>query len=108
MKPKNLMMLAAVLIIGLVLTGCNTNEQPAGLTPIPSLAPGATETLVPAIQPQAGGGGQVATGAGPGDAALGAPDYFKNCSPCHGDQGQGKIGPALRNSKFIQSSDDTT
>lgn len=107
MRPQKTIIFAAVLITGLLLAGCNANIQVEGLTPIPSLAPGATETLLPALQSQ-GGVAQAVTGSGPGDAALGAPIYFKNCSQCHGDQGEGDIGPALRNSQFVQSSDIAT
>ncbi len=109
MRPQKIVLFAAFLIAGLTIAGCNTNVQLEGLTPIPSLAPGATETLIPELQAQAGGGNQPAvTGASQGDSALGAPVYFKNCSQCHGDQGEGNIGPALRNSQFVQSSDVAT
>ncbi len=108
MRPQKMILFAAFLIAGLLIAGCNTNVQLEGLTPIPSLAPGATETLVPALQGQAGGTAQAVTGAGPGDPAVGAPIYFKNCSQCHGNQAEGDIGPALRNNQFIQSSDVAT
>ncbi len=108
MRPHKSILLAAFVIIVLVIAGCNTNVQVEGLTPIPSLAPGATETLLPALQSQGGGTTQAVTGAGPGDAAQGAPIYFKNCSQCHGNQAEGDIGPALRNSQFINTSDVAT
>src|SRR5512135_1781765 len=108
MRPQKSILFAAFLIAGLLVAGCNTNVQLEGLTPIPSLAPGATETLIPALQAQAGGSQQGVTGSAQGDPAAGAPIYFKNCSQCHGDQGEGHIGPALRNSQFVQSSDLAT
>ncbi len=108
MRPQKSILFAAFLIVGLLIAGCNTNVQLEGLTPIPSLAPGATETLVPALQAAGGGSQPAVTGAGPGDSALGAPIYFKNCSQCHGDQAEGNIGPALRNNQFVQSSDVAT
>jgi mono/diheme cytochrome c family protein len=30
---------------------------------------------------------------------------MRNCTPCHGNQGQGAVGPALRNSSFVQTND---
>jgi mono/diheme cytochrome c family protein len=88
----------------LALAACATpNPQPAGLTPIPSLAPAETLTLAPALQPSAG---QPVLGAPPpasDGAALGAPIYMLSCAPCHGAQGEGIIGPALRNSQYIET-----
>ena len=70
MRPQKIILFAAFLIIVLLLAGCiNADQQLAGLTPIPSLAPGATETLLPALQSQ-GGAAQGATGAGPGPPAI--------------------------------------
>lgn len=89
--------------LALLLTACNPNPQPAGLTPIPTLAAGQTPTLVAALQGQA-----VSAGApsGPADAAQGAPIFLQNCSTCHGLEGEGVSAPALRNDQFIKSSDD--
>lgn len=102
MSLRSWTLMAAVLFLGL-LAGCNPNPQPAGLTPIPTLAPGATTTLLPVIQsplvasPPAGGAAV---------AADGASVYFRNCSLCHGAQGEGDIGPALRDNQFIQTGGD--
>jgi mono/diheme cytochrome c family protein/predicted lipoprotein with Yx(FWY)xxD motif len=41
-----------------------------------------------------------------GSAALGAPTYLENCTPCHGIEGQGVDAPALRNNPFVQSAGD--
>ena len=43
-----------------------------------------------------------------GEAALGAVTYEENCTPCHGNQGQGVDAPPLRNSAFIQKQNDQT
>jgi len=81
---------------------CTPNPQPAGLTPIPTLAGGATASPVAALQ----GGASLSAVSGPADAAAGAATYWENCSPCHGLQAEGVTGPALRNNKFIQSASD--
>lgn len=102
-----------LLWLALFLVGCaNPNPQPPGLTPIPSLAPGATVTLVPALQ---GASPAAATSAGATPAAATKPDpvagqqiFAQNCTPCHGARAEGGLGPALRGSKFIQSSNDQT
>jgi mono/diheme cytochrome c family protein len=38
-----------------------------------------------------------------GDAATGAAVYSGHCLPCHGSQGEGGIGTALRDNPFIQA-----
>jgi len=104
MSTRNYLMLLAVLLLAVLLTACSPNPQPAGLTPVPSLAPGATLTLVPAIQggaPSAGTGGP-----GQGDPAQGSAVFMQNCTQCHGVNGQGAVGPALRNNTLIQSGND--
>jgi len=97
--------LVAGLSLALFLGACTSpNPQPAGLTPIPTLAPGATPTLVPALAEAPGGAGAGAPAvAGPADAALGAPIFLEHCSPCHGNQGEGVSAPPLRNNQFIQT-----
>jgi len=92
-----------LVIIGLtfVLVACYPNPQPAGLTPIPTMAPAATLTPLAAVA------GSIETGAGgKGDAGIGAAIFFKNCSQCHGSQAEGNIGPALRNDNFVASGSD--
>jgi mono/diheme cytochrome c family protein len=105
MSIQRWIILAAILTCALFLVACmSPNPQPTGLTPVPSLAPGATTTLVPALAAPAGGAsGLVPVASGPTDAALGAPVYLENCSPCHGVQGQGVDAPPLRNNQFIQT-----
>lgn len=105
-KRNWLVILAILLLVGL-LAGCNVNPQPAGLTPLPPIKPGATVTLLPEVQ-GVGGGGTTEAGAGnaqTGSAAVGVADFMRNCTPCHGNQGQGAVGPALRNSSFVQNND---
>lgn len=95
----------AALSLMVILGACGTpNPQPAGLTPIPTLAPPGKVVLLPAISgagapPTTGGGGQA-------NPARGAPIYLQNCSVCHGNQGQGGDGPTLRNNQFVQSGSD--
>jgi mono/diheme cytochrome c family protein len=97
-------LLGAICLI-LFLGACSPNPQPLGLTPVPSLAPGATLTLNPAIQSGISAGAQAS---GPGDPAAGAAIFLQHCTPCHGTQGEGADtavgkGPALRNNAFIAS-----
>lgn len=94
-----------VLCLTLFLFACsNPNPQPAALTPIPSLAPGATVTLVPAIQLAPGAATSVVSGQG--DPAVGEQIFVRNCSTCHGPSAEGVDAPALRNDVFIQNAND--
>jgi mono/diheme cytochrome c family protein len=96
----------AALALALLVSAClSPNPQPSGLTPVPTLAPAATLTLVPAIQGGAAAAAAPAAG-GKGDAALGVPIFEQHCSACHGIEGQGGIGPTLRNNQFIQTGGD--
>jgi mono/diheme cytochrome c family protein len=101
-KRTWIILLGAICLI-LFLGACSPNPQPAGLTPVPSLAPGATLTLNPAIQ---GGLAAGAQASGPGDPAAGSAIFLQHCTPCHGTQGEGADtpvgkGPALRNNAYI-------
>ncbi len=103
-KRTWIILLGAICLI-LFLGACSPNPQPLGVTPVPSLAPGATLTLNPAIQ---GGISAGAQASGPGDPAAGAAIFLQHCTPCHGTQGEGADtaigkGPALRNNAFIAS-----
>lgn len=117
---KKMRLIAYLLILSgvFLLVGCIvTNTQPTGLTPVPSLAPPGDVTLQPYFPGGApgaqgtaspGGGGVVPVGqqqGGAGIPAVGAALFMQRCSPCHGNQGQGDIGPALRNDAFITSGD---
>jgi mono/diheme cytochrome c family protein len=98
----------AALALALLVSAClSPNPQPSGLTPVPTLAPAATLTLAPALQgaaPAAAAGTPAPIGKG--DAALGVPIYEQHCTSCHGIQGEGGVGPALRNSQYIQTAGD--
>jgi mono/diheme cytochrome c family protein len=95
-----LILLVAAIVFILAACGRNPNPPLGNITPIPTLAAGATPTLVQAIQ----GGESVGGGAetGQANAAAGAAVYQKNCTPCHGVEGQGVDAPALRNNPFVQ------
>lgn len=106
MLPKKLFVFILVMGLGLLLSACGTpNPQPAAFTPIPTLAQAATLTLVPSLKQY-----HLETSApvevGKADAAQGASIYLENCSPCHGNQGQGVDAPNLRNNQYIQTSGD--
>ena len=102
---------SAALTLTIILSACfnplNPNPQPVGLTPIPTLAPAATLTLVSALQATPVSGGGPASGTtSQVSASLGAAIFLQHCSPCHGVLGEGVIGPALRNSQYIQTAGD--
>jgi mono/diheme cytochrome c family protein len=97
------LVIGAVSVVA-VAAGCGgPNPQPTGLTPIPTLAPGETVTLVPEIQAPTEISGTPAPVQGDEEAALGAPIYLNSCTPCHGLQGEGVDAPALRNSQYLQT-----
>jgi mono/diheme cytochrome c family protein len=100
---KTLVLTVAILSLAAILVACNPNPQPQALTPIPTLAPAAAATLVPALQEPGAGG---APGGGQADAAQGAQIFQQNCTACHGAQAEGGIGPALRDSQYIQTAGD--
>lgn len=103
MSRKTLTLTITILLLTAILSACNPNPQPLDLTPIPTLAPAGAATLVPALQEPGAGG---ATQGGQADMAQGAQIYKQNCSSCHGAQGEGGIGPALRDSPYIQTAGD--
>ena len=104
MSTRNWILTITALALGMVVAACSSpNVQPVGLTPIPTLSPGATPTLVAALEAAAL---PVSAAGGKADPAQGAPIYLLNCSPCHGVAGQGISAPALRNSQFIQTGDE--
>jgi mono/diheme cytochrome c family protein len=95
-----IVILAAAVWIG----ACSgPNPQPQ-LTAIPTLSQAGQGGLVPALQaPAAGAPTPTPAGAGQGNPALGVPIYQLRCSYCHGVEGQGVIGPRLRDSVYIQT-----
>lgn len=50
MSTRSRIILLVSLFLIASLAACYPNPQPSGLTPVPSLAPAATLTLLPAIQ----------------------------------------------------------
>ena len=98
--------------IGIALTAlvllsmaCTPNPQPEGLTPVPTLAPGATALPVASIEAVPSGGAEPALPA-EASAAQGATPYLLHCTPCHGIRGQGVDAPPMRNSQFVQTAGD--
>jgi mono/diheme cytochrome c family protein len=107
MSARTWGMIVAALLLVLFWSACSSpNPQPPGLTPIPTLA--AVETLAPApaVATPPGGTSVLPLIAGEQDAALGAPVYLENCSPCHGAEGQGVDAPPLRNNPYVQTGGD--
>ena len=97
-----------ILFVIVSLSACSggLSSLAAELTPIPSLAPGSTATLVTAIEQPENNVSTLVTNSGEVSAAIGAAVYLKNCTSCHGIQGQGVDAPPLRNNQFIQTSGD--
>lgn len=108
MSTRTRLTIVTTLSLVFLLSACGSpNPQPVELTPIPTLASAETPTLIPVLQATSiATGAPVTVSAGKADAALGAPIYLENCSPCHGNQGQGVDAPALRNSQYIQTAGD--
>jgi mono/diheme cytochrome c family protein len=121
---KRILASLALLLVLLLSLSCNPNPQPEALTPIPTLAPAATLTLVTELEGPAEGSGEAASspeldepaeGSGEaasspaiegGDPAKGA-TVFQNCAPCHGEDAQGgSIGPTLVSAEMKAKDDD--
>jgi mono/diheme cytochrome c family protein len=97
---------AILLALAVALGGCYPNPQPAGLTPIPTLALGGTAAPVAAVSPQPTAA-PVQQAVTTGDAGQGATLFDQDCSSCHGKGGQGgAVGPKLAKSQYIQSAGD--
>jgi mono/diheme cytochrome c family protein len=75
MPPRDRILTTLALLLVLLLTvSCNPNPQPEGLTPIPTLAPAATLTLIPSLEePAAPSGGVVASPAPTAEAVASPP-----------------------------------
>jgi mono/diheme cytochrome c family protein len=107
MPPRNWSILVAFVLLSLFVHACSSpNPQPAGLTPIPTLAAPETPTFIPALQTSLESTAPVSITLREADAALGAPTYMQACSPCHGAEGQGVDAPPLRNSQYVQTAGD--
>jgi mono/diheme cytochrome c family protein len=117
MSPRDRILISLTLLLVLILTlSCNPNPQPEGLTPVPTLAPAATLTLIPSLEePVVTGGEPVAspepdegeTSAATGDPANGATLFTANCAACHGENAEGgSIGPTLVSAELKAQDDD--
>ncbi len=110
MPPRNRYSIGLALLLVLFLTlSCTPNPQPEGLTPVPTLAPAATLTLIPSLeQPVAPTGEAVASPApAAGDPANGATVFAANCAGCHGqDAAGGPVGPTLVSAELKAQNDD--
>ena len=116
MTPRDRIQISLALLLVLMLTlACNPNPQPEGLTPVPTLAPAATLTLIPSLEepPPTSGepvaspepGGEEAPAAG--DATNGATVYAQNCAACHGENAEGgAVGPTLISAELQAQDDD--
>lgn len=107
MIKRHVPVIISFVAVSLLAACSSTNPQIPGLTPIPSLPPGATLTEIPALQATPISASTLAEQpSGQDSAALGAPLFLENCSPCHGNLGQGVDGPNLRNSQYVQTATD--
>ncbi|MEJ2207558.1 MAG: cytochrome c [Anaerolineae bacterium] len=95
---KLTLVLAVVLTLLLLLSGCGPQPLPEEPTSIPTLAP-ATLPAATATEATAGGeptSGTEATPGGSGDlVAAGQQVFEQNCSVCHNLTTETKVGPGL-------------
>jgi mono/diheme cytochrome c family protein len=116
LRSRSLVSVALLLVLALS-SSCNPNPQPEALTPIPTLAPAATLTLVTELQELPAAGGEAAptasgeTPSSPepagGDPASGAAVFAANCVGCHGENAQGgAVGPTLVSAQMAAKEDD--
>jgi len=96
------------ILLGMLLlasNGCYPNPQPSALTPIPTLAPEAQGTLNPVLAVPTEEVISSVADEPVSDGSLGAHLFQKNCTPCHGIEGQGVDAPPLRNNDFVATGD---
>jgi mono/diheme cytochrome c family protein len=108
MSPYHRILAGLALLLVLILTlACNPNPQPEGLTPIPTMAQGAT--LEPSLEATPAPGGEVEASPAPagGNADNGAAIFAQNCSGCHGQNAEGGgVGPTLVSAEMKGQNDD--
>jgi mono/diheme cytochrome c family protein len=103
MSTQKWVAITAILTVALW-TGASSSPNPwPDLTAIPTLSQAKQGELVPALQGSESTSTPTPAGAGQGNAALGAPIYQLRCSHCHGIEGQGVIGPRLRDNLYVQT-----
>lgn len=116
LRNRILTSLGLLLVLALSLS-CNPNPQPEALTPIPTLAPAVTLTLVTELQEPPVVGGETAPTASvvetpppapaAGDVANGAAVFAANCAVCHGENAAGgPVGPTLVSAEMAAKDDD--
>jgi mono/diheme cytochrome c family protein len=110
MSPRDRILSSLALMLVLIFAlSCNPNPQPEALTPVPTLAPAATLTLIPSLEglPAAGGETAATAALAGGDPAKGAMSFAQNCAGCHGPDAQGgSVGPTLVSAELKAQSDD--
>ena len=117
MPKHNQVLISLALFLVLMFTlSCNPNPQPEGLTPVPTLAPAASVTLIPALEeppevqaspvPESGEAAEPAPATPAGDPANGAEIFALNCAVCHGTGAEGgAVGPTLISAE-VKAKDD--
>ena len=103
MPNKRHLLIVIALSLAVLVGSCSPNPQPPGLTPIPTLAPGETVTLVSALQNQGGVAPSTPAVRTQASAALGVVLFQFHCALCHGVQAEGVTAPALQNSQYVQT-----
>ena len=118
MPLRNRVLTSVILLLVLALTlSCNPNPQPEALTPVPTLAPAVTLTLVTELQEPPAAGIEATPSAGvsvsplpapaAGDSANGAAIFAANCAACHGENAaEGPVGPTLVSAEMAAKDDD--
>ena len=115
-KRYHVLISLALFLVLIFTLSCNPNPQPEGLTPVPTLAPAASVTLIPSLEeppevqtspvPESGEAAEPAPAAPAGDPANGAEIYALNCAVCHGTGAEGgAVGPTLISAE-VKAKDD--
>jgi mono/diheme cytochrome c family protein len=89
-------------LAGLALTACGSNDLAEDLTPIPTLAPGQTPTLIAALSGEvsteeaaAASGTQEASDGAAADPAAGEEIFASTCGGCHTENGDQPAPPRI-------------